>query len=130
MAARVSEEDAEADRAAILERMSQASESAPSGAPGELFPMEEEAEPVAPVRPRAEVKPAPKPAPKVAPKAEPVPSAATAVDLFPIDEELPLKPARPKTTAPAAQPAAVVAVPPAQPAADPPDGYQIAEPSL
>jgi hypothetical protein len=128
----------EADRAAILERMSQASESGPAGEPGELFPTEGE-QPAAPVRVKgAEAAPKPQPKPEPRPVAKPVPTAATAAtaaDLFPIDEELPLKPGKPKSTAssPAAatQPAAAVVVPPAPaPVAPPSDGYRIDEPSL
>lgn len=143
VASGMGEDEAEAaERTAILERMSQASEAAPAGAPGELFPMQEE--PPAPVRPRGSDKPA-APAPKADVKAKsepkPAPAAASALDLFPIDEELPLTQTRPKAPAaapaapvqPVAQPAAppaAAAVPPPVPPVSPLDGYRIDEPSL
>jgi hypothetical protein len=130
-----SEQEA-AERAAVLERMSRASseDSAPTtDDSGELFPMDD----IAPVREtggpvKAAAQPVPKAEPKPAPKVEPkpVPVAASAADLFPIDEELPIKPSKPKNTAavPVAQPQP--AAQPPQPVSPPPDGYQIDEPSL
>lgn len=131
-------DDGEADeRAAILERMSHASgsssaSSAPAGEPGELFPTEEQDAPPAPKAPVREAGSKAEPAPKAAPvaKAEPkaVPVSATSADLFPIDEEVPVKPGKggpPATTAAPAQ------QPPSAPAGSPPpDGYQIDEPNL
>jgi hypothetical protein len=130
----LSEEEV-ADRAAILERMSQVSaegeSSPPEGEPGELFPTTDEA--AAPVRVKASApKSEAKAEPKAAPKAAPAPVSASAADLFPIDEEIPIKPGKAKAAAaapPPSEPAAVVQ-PPAQPVAPPPDGYRIDEPSL
>lgn len=133
-------EEPEADeRAAILERMSQSSgaSEAPAGEPGELFPTEGDDEPAPPKSPVREAgtksEPQPKsaaaaPAPKAEPK--PVPVSATAADLFPIDEEVPIRPARggpPAAAAPAAAPAEPVAAPAGGP---PADGYRIDEPNL
>ena len=135
-------DDGNADeRAAILERMSHASgsssaSSAPAGEPGELFPTEESDAPDAPPAPKAPVRQAGskvEAAPKAAPvaKAEPkaVPVSATSADLFPIDEEVPIKPGR-------GGPPAVAAPAPAQQSSSAPagsassDGYQIDEPNL
>lgn len=150
----VSEEEAD-DRSAILDRMSQAPPVADSTEPpdssddgGGLFPVQnEESEvpvrakapvkeaapkPVAVVKPKPAAKPAaPKPAavkpaakPTAAkPKAVPV---ATAADLFPIDDEVPIRSSKPKPAAPVSAPVQVAAPVSAPPA----DGYQIDEPNL
>lgn len=137
-------EEAEADeRAAILNRVSQAGESsgaseAPAGEPGELFPSEGNEDPAPPKSPVREAgskgEPQPKaaaPAAKVEPK--PVPVSATAADLFPIDEEVPIKPAKggpPPAAAPAAVSPPEQPVPAAGAGAPPAEGYRIDEPNL
>jgi hypothetical protein len=125
-AAETGSDEAEAEeRAAILERMSQASSDspAPAGEPGELFPSEAESAPEAPVREKPASGPRPEPKPVAKVESKP-PVTATAADLFPIDEELPIKPSQPN--APPEQPQQPL-VPPVAP---PPDGYQIDEPNL
>lgn len=144
-------EDDEEERAEILERMSQpepVEKSVPATASssnsGDLFPMEDEGG-SAPVRAASPVREAAKPKkPEAKPTKSdlpaPVPVAASAADLFPIDEELPLSQTKPKPApAPAAAAAPAPSAPalsvqqptaPARPAAPPTDGYQIAEPTF
>ncbi len=80
----------------------------------------------------AAAKPAPKPAAKpAASKPKAVPVAATAADLFPIDDEVPIRSSKPAAKAAAAPVSQPAAVPIAAPAAGvPADGYQIDEPNL
>ena len=132
-------DEPEADeRAAILERMSHSSgsssaSSAPPGEPGELFPTEDSdgsSAPKSPVREAgSKVEPQPKAAPvaKAEPKAVPV---STAADLFPIDEEVPVKSSKGGPPAAVTAPAAVQQPASAPAGSPPPDGYQIDEPNL
>lgn len=129
-----------ADRAAVLERMSQMESSSSSTAsspdPADLFPeAEPQPKPAAPVRAKGDRPAAAASAPPaVKPAAKPDPVAASAADLFPIDEEVPVRPAAKPAAkpAPAAATAASVPTAPAQPAPSQQslDGYQIDEPNL